>query len=346
LETLLFVALAVVFLILIGILYQAIGSALDRRKFLPPGTMFSISGCRLHLIDSGGARGPAVIFESGISASCLNWTEVRAEVSKFARVCAYDRAGLGWSDRASTPRVTTELIAELHALLGEAKIPSPYVLVGHSFGGLLVNAYAARYPNEVAGLILVDPLPATEWLRPPATHSRTLARGVRLARRGALLARIGVVRFALRLLLAGARRIPRAIAKLSSGSGESLISRLVGEVRKMPRETWPILKAHWSQPKTFEAMADYLEALPQSSAEAASLGPLPPIPITMLSASHSTPALLAQREEIVRYSPTGRHIRASHSGHWIHLDQPELVIHAIREMVLAVSRNHGTPRAL
>ncbi len=307
--------------------------------------MFEVQGSRLHLIDSG-SDAPAVIFESGISASCLNWTGVRTEVSEFSRACAYDRAGLGWSERASTPRVTTQIVEELRALLAEAKIPSPFVLVGHSFGGLLVEAYAIRYPDEVAGLILVDPLPVTEWLHPPAPHSRTIARGVRLARRGALLARIGVVRLALRLLLAGARRIPQTIANVSSGSGETLISRLVGEVRKMPRETWPILQAHWSQPKGFEAMADYLEALPESSAQAAALGPLPRIPITILSASHSTSEQLAARDEMARRSPAGRHLLAAHSGHWIHLDQPELVIQSIREMLLALSRNRGSPRAL
>lgn len=344
-EILLFVASIVLVLILCGSLYQAIATAIDRRKFPPPGRVFDVSGCRLHLIDSGPCA-PAVIFESGISASCLNWTRVRTEVSLFARACSYDRAGLGWSERATTPRVTTRIVEELRALLAEAKIPSPYVLVGHSFGGLLVGAYAARYPEEVAGLILVDPLPAGEWLNPPAPHSRMLRRGVGLARRGALLARIGVVRLSLGLLTGGARRIPKGIAKLTSGAGETLISRLVGEVQKMPRETWPIIQAHWSQPKSFLAMADYLEALPASSAEAASLGPLPPVPVTILSAGHSTPAQLAERDQLARHSPNGRHIVAAQSGHWIQLDQPELVIQSIRDMVFELSGNGGSSRAL
>lgn len=344
LDVLLFILLSLVVLLLAGFLYQAIGSAIDRNRFPPPGRMFSAAGCRLHLIDSGSGACP-VVFESGISTSSLNWTLLQRPVSEFARACSYDRAGLGWSDRASSPRVTSRIVEELRALLAEAKIPSPYLLVGHSFGGLLVSAYAARFPGEVAGLVLVDPLPVSEWWHPTATHMRTLRQGVRLSRRGALLARMGVVRLALGLLTGGARRIPRAIARLSSGVGESLVTRLVGEIGKMPRETWPAIQAHWCQPKAFYAMADHLESLPQSSAEAAALGP-PRVPVTILSASHSTPAQLAERDELARLSPAGRHIVAAHSGHWIHLDQPELVLQAIRDMVLALSRNGGSPRAI
>jgi len=345
LEILLLVSAALVVLLISGFIYQTIATARDERRFPPPGRMLEAAGCRLHLIDSESGS-TAVIFESGISASCLNWTEVRTEVAEFARACAYDRAGLGWSPRVSAPRVTTRLIEELHALLAEANVPAPHLLVGHSFGGLLVSAYAARYPTEVAGLILVDPLPADEWRNAPETHLRTLGTGVRLARRGAMLARIGLVRLALQLLAGGSRRVPKVIARLSSGQGESLISRLVGEVGKMPREVWPIIRAHWSQPKSFLAMADYLESLPASSSEAAALGDLPPIPITILSAGHSTPAQLAERDEVTRRSTMGRHIVAAKSGHWIQLDQPDLLIQIVREMVTAISNGRGSLRAL
>ena len=114
----------------------------------------------------------------------------------------------------------------------------------------------------------------------------------------------------------------------------------------MPREVWPIIRAHWSQPKSFLAMADYLESLPASSSEAAALGDLPPIPITILSAGHSTPAQLAERDEVTRRSTMGRHIVAAKSGHWIQLDQPDLLIQIVREMVTAISNGRGSLRAL
>src|SRR5665213_805037 len=98
--------------------------------------MIEIGGRSWHLTDRG-AAGPAVIFESGISATCLNWSQVRSQVEGFARACAYDRAGLGWSDPAKSPRTPSAIVDELQALLEAARIPPPYILVGHSFGGLL-----------------------------------------------------------------------------------------------------------------------------------------------------------------------------------------------------------------
>jgi pimeloyl-ACP methyl ester carboxylesterase len=329
-----FVALIVVLLLLelCGTAYQAIGAARDRGRFPPPGRMVDIGGRWLHLIESGSGR-PSVILESGISASCLNWTRVRTEVARFTLACAYDRAGLGWSDPADSPRLASRMVEELHALLGAAGIARPYVLVGHSFGGLLVSMYAVRYPDEVAGLVLVDPLAAGEWSRPTPQQSRMLGRGITLARRGAWLARMGVVRFALARLTGGARRVPKGIARLTSGAGESFLSRIVGEVGKMPPEVWPMIQAHWCLPKSFEGLAAALEGLAGSSAEAARMELPHAIPLTILSAKHCTPGELSGREALAARSVRGRHMVAANSGHWIHLDQPELVVEAIREMV-------------
>jgi pimeloyl-ACP methyl ester carboxylesterase len=328
---LLILAIGVV-LIVAGAIYQAAGAATDRRRYPPPGRMIDMGGRRLHLIDSG-VDGPPVVFESGISATCLNWTQVRSEVEGFARACTYDRAWLGWSDPATSVQTTSVIIDELHALLEAVRIPRPYILTGHSFGGMLVCAYAAKYPEEVAGLVLVDPLSPREWLEVSEAQARMLQRGVMLARRGAGLARVGVVRASLALLMGGGRRIPRMVAKLSSGRAESTLSRLVGEVRKMPPETWPLVRAHWCQPKSFQGLAAYLELLPASAAQAAAIGEPGPIPVTVLSAATATPEQLEERDALARRSPRGRHIIARKSGHWIQLDEPDLVIAAVREMV-------------
>ena len=316
-----------------GWLYQLSGTARDRRSFPPPGRLLYICGSRLHLLESGDGR-PAVILEAGIAASCLNWTSIQAELSRFTRVCSYDRAGLGWSDPAGSPRTISNAVEELHALITIAQIPPPFVLAGHSFGGLLVRCYAGRYPGQIAGLVLLDPLAAAEWLNPSEAQRKLLRRGAKLARRGGMLARFGLVRFGLSALSSGLQFIPKLVARLaSSGSGESAISRLVREVQKMPPETWPMVQAHWCRPKSFLGLANYLESLPASASDASECGELPShIPITILSASNSSPAQLAERDAIAHHSLHGKHIIAAKSGHWIHFDEPELVIQAIREM--------------
>jgi pimeloyl-ACP methyl ester carboxylesterase len=324
----------IVLVVAAGWLYQVLGTARDRRRFPLPGRLVDIGGPRLHLRESGAGL-PAIILEAGIAASCLNWTSVQAELARFTRVCSYDRAGLGWSDPACSERTVFHAVDELHALITAAQIPAPFILTGHSFGGLLVRCYAVRYPDQVAGLVLLDPLAATEWLDPSEAQWNTLRRGAKLSRRGALLARFGVVRFGLAALSSGLQLIPKLVARLaSSGSGESAIARLVREVQKMPRETWPIVQAHWCQPKSFLGMANYLESLPASASEASACGDLPGhIPVSILSASNSSAAQLAERDAVKRRSLHGKHIIAVKSGHWIHFDEPDLVIQAIREMV-------------
>jgi pimeloyl-ACP methyl ester carboxylesterase len=332
LEVLLLIASLVVLLPLSGFLYQAVGSARDRRKFPPPGRLVNIGGRRWHLVEAGQGS-PTVILESGISASSLNWTALEAEIARFTRACAYDRAWLGWSDPAAAPRIASQLVEELHSLLASASVAAPYVLVGHSFGGLLVQSYAVAHPDQVAGLVLIDPLSAAEWAGVTGQRLRILRWGIRLSRRGALVARLGVVRLSLALLSGGARKIPKLIARVSSGRAESTLSRLVGEVQKMPPQVWPMVQAHWCQPKAFLGMAEYFKSLPASAEQAAAISNLPDIPASILSAANSTPAQLAERDAIARRSTHGKHTIVPDSGHWIHLDQPQVVIDTIREMV-------------
>ena len=347
-EVLLLIALLVILLPLSGFLYQAAGSAADRRKFPPLGRLIDVKGHRLHLVEKGQGS-PAVIFESGIAASSLNWTVIQAEVARFTRTCTYDRAGLGWSDPAPAPRIASRLVDELHSLLAAAQLPGPFVLVGHSFGGLLAQLHAVRNPHQVAGLVLIDPLPAAEWLNASQAQSRMLSRGVKLSRRGALLAQLGLVRFSLAMLSGGARKIPKLVARLTSGHGDSTLSRLVGEVQKMPPEVWPMVQAHWCQPKAFLGMAGYLESLPASAQQAAALGDLPAIPVSILSAANSTSAQLSERDALAGRFGHGKHLIVKNCGHWIHLDQPQVVIDAIREIVELIrsqeSCNPGPPIA-
>ena len=316
-------------LALCGIVYQTIGQRSDEGRFPPPGRLIDVGGHRLHLYEIG--SGPSVILESGISASSLNWRRVQNEVARFAHVCGYDRLGLGWSDLCNQPCTPTALARQLHALLQAAHVSTPYVLVGHSFGGLIVRAFATEFRNETAGLVLVDPLDPAEWNPLTEQQQRMIAHGIRLARRGALAARLGVVRVCLNLLLAGNRLLSRAAAKAWSGRAAEVTDRIGGQVRKMPQETWPLVACHWKQPKTFEGMARHFECLAQSVAEACEI-PVLDLPVTMLiGAQNEHPT--DQREYARRISTETKLVIAGKSGHWIQLDEPELVVGAIREMV-------------
>ena len=110
---------------------------------------------QVHLLCQGQGS-PAVVLESGIPGTALGWASVIEDIASFARVCAYDRAGYGWSEAGPEPRTISNITRELRDLLRTAQVGPPYVLVGHSFGGLVVQVYASRFPDEVAGMVLVD----------------------------------------------------------------------------------------------------------------------------------------------------------------------------------------------
>ena len=139
----------------IGVIYQAFGTEIYRRIYPPPGELVDVGGHSLH-INCVGEGSPTVILESGSGATSVDWANIQPEVANTTRVCAYDRAGSGWSEPGPGPGDPQQIAGELHTLLGNAGIDGPYVLVGHSFGGLYVRMYAELYPNEVEGMVLVD----------------------------------------------------------------------------------------------------------------------------------------------------------------------------------------------
>lgn len=313
-----------------GLTYQWIGLRRDALRFPAPGRMVQAGPHRLHVYELGEGV-PPVVLEAGISATCVNWRRVQTEVAKFTRVLAYDRAGLGWSDPARTPRTAAQIVEELHAMLREAGVPAPYVLVGHSFGGLVVRLYALRYPGEVTGLVLVDPLRPREWHPITAEQKRMLIGGAFLSHWGALLARFGVVRFTLSRLGKGSNRLPRAIGRAtSSGEGLATMERIIGEVRKMPQELWPAIQSHWCHPKSFASMGRHLSSLPESVGCILDTAPLD-IPVTLIAGANSKTKWPAG--ELARVARDVNYVVAEHSAHWVQLDEPELVVDAVREMV-------------
>ena len=152
---LLYPVFAVLLVAAIGGVYETVSEAMDQNDYPMTGELVDIGGHSLHLRCSGSGS-PTVILEPGAGemSSGLAWIE--PALAHDTRVCVYDRAGRGWSEPADTPQGAKEIATDLHTLLKRADVPGPYVLAGHSFGGLYVLTFAALYPGDVAGMVLVD----------------------------------------------------------------------------------------------------------------------------------------------------------------------------------------------
>jgi pimeloyl-ACP methyl ester carboxylesterase len=231
----------------VGAAAQAAATRRDSKRYPPPGMLVDLGGYRLHLNIQGDAPGPVVVLESGMGSFSSNWYWVQNELASSMRVVAYDRAGLGWSDRGNRPRDAETIARELHAALQAARVGGPYVLAGHSFGGLPVRAFAGLFPDETAGIVLVDASHPDQWLRWPVRRAdRMLAISQRVT---AALAHLGLLR-----LIDVSRQI-------SAGLPERQVEEL---------------RARSALPGTSAVEAQQVDAWPQSRSQlAASLDGLP-----------------------------------------------------------------------
>ena len=151
---LLYPVMAIMALVAVGGGYETVSGALDE-DFPMPGQLIDVGGHSLHL-NCSGSGSPTVILEPGAGGMSSDLAWIAPAVARETRVCVYDRAGRGWSEPADSPQDGAQIATDLHTLLQRGHVPGPYVLAGHSFGGLYVLAFAARYPDEVAGMVLVD----------------------------------------------------------------------------------------------------------------------------------------------------------------------------------------------
>lgn len=291
----------------------------------PPGQLIDIGGYRLHL-HAQGEGGPTVVLEAGNGDFSLTWSLVQPEAARLTRVVSYDRAGLGWSDRGPRPRTVGVAMDELRTLLHGAGIPGPYILVGHSYGGMVARLFAYRYPGDVAGLVLVDAAHEDQMERLPESYTRSL----------------GMMRAMMRLLSLGAPLgldLPAAMRPLPAHLPAGVQAIYEG-LRRERRVSF------------VRALADEFIALPASQNEmrAARDAGLGNIPLRVLShgvlerAEGMDPAMAEQVEavwqalqtELAALSPVGRHLVVEGAAHNIHHEHPDLVIEAIEEVLAAV----------
>jgi pimeloyl-ACP methyl ester carboxylesterase len=326
--------------LLVGLTWM-LGSRAKARlaaKYPPPGQMVDVGGYRLHINCHGeaGAGSPTVVMEGGNAEPCLTWASVQPEVARITRVCAYDRAGLGWSERSPRPRTVANITDELGALLAGAGVEPPYVLVGHSIGGMFARFYAYQHPEQVAGMVLVDSAHEEQFLRMPESV-------VQIGRRSQKM-----MAWLLRLL---GWLNSMGLLALFAGEGHGAWPTPIPD----PVRT-QYLGVIYAGTKFFETSIKEAAAVQGNLAavRAAKISTLGDIPLVVLSAGRSPIAaghgisaedvervnvVMAELpDELAALSPRGKRVVAEHSGHYIHVEQPELVITAIREVVEAARR--------
>jgi pimeloyl-ACP methyl ester carboxylesterase len=320
-----------------GLLYQKFGTWTDRRRYARIGRMVRTAMTSVYVNELGptGATAPTVIFESGIGATSQNWLRLQREVARQVRTISYDRPGLGWSlptNSAPTPQI---LASGLRSLLTAAQIPGPYMMVGHSFGGLVGRQFAADYPDEVLGLVLVDPMRPEDW--PPLNDAgeASLARSMKLATAGMLLARFGITRLFMRSTLMSSGRLASLLCRIGGEAAQTLMDRMLCEVGKMPPEAKPAVVANWSRPEFYRTLRAYLRSVPATVTAMHSAAPLT-MPVIVLTPVTATPLTEAQLQAI---SSNARQVIAQESAHWVHLDEPAIVLSAIRDILASIKPN-------
>jgi pimeloyl-ACP methyl ester carboxylesterase len=317
-------ACVVALLLATGYVYQQLATRRDQQRFPMRGQMVQVDGHRMHL-DCEGTGQPTVVLDSGLGDSFAAWALVQPKVAEFTRVCSYDRPGFGWSDEADVPRDSDHVAHQLHELLVNAGIAGPYILVGHSFGGLNQLVFRSLYPHDVAGMVLVDSShPDQLSLLPAATSIEAYAASIRYHPLGAVFGFgrvLGWCRDDYTFPEAGEawqRVAPEAIA---------LDCRIA----------------------TFRATRDEALAFRESAREAGSAGTLGPLPLVVLShdprvgigflpetAAQAEPAWNQMQEELRVLSTNSHRVIAAGSRHYVESYRPELVVAAIREVYDAV----------
>jgi pimeloyl-ACP methyl ester carboxylesterase len=292
-----------------GIVYEQVGRRRDRARLPQIGRSVDIGGRTLN-ISCSGTGGPPVVFESGGAGPGLGWEPLQAEVAKFTRACWYDRAGEGWSDPGPFPRTSVAIAGDLHELLKRAGVPPPYVFAGASIGGLNSRVYGGLYPNEVAGMVLIDSAHEDEPLRAPKvflghTAPRFLRHPLHVAFEAAAF--VGLVR----------------LTQSSPSQGKN--------PSQMTREE--IIAALRQQPKSFGGNASAGIVLPESYAEARSVARLGDYPLIVLTAGQSFDF---RNAELNREA-------AAYQQVWIHEIQPKLVRLSTRgRQIVVPNGTHST----
>ena len=296
--------------------YETLREALDRR-IVAPGLLVDVGGHRLHLRCAGSGT-PTVLLESGLGETGAYWGWISPAVARDTRVCVYDRAGRGWSDPVSVAQDGDAVAADLHALLVRANVPGPFVLVGHSSGAQYVRIFAGRYPEQVAGMVLLDGQPAEAFEGLPSYP---------------LFYRVFHRIFAV---------LP-TLARL--GVGRVVVQLYVG----LPAPAREMQRVHYASARFYLSLRDEFEELPASLAQAGSFQSLGDRSLVVVTAAQDPQAgWLPLQDRLARLSTNTSHRVVSFTHIALVTDQTaaQTSIQAIRDVVNAVRSNTALDKSL
>lgn len=279
-------------------------------KYKPTGSLFRVGQHSLHAIVTGDSKPntPTVILESGMGGCSLDWSLVQPELSKHTKVMSYDRAGFGWSSKSRDQPTCSNYVKELRSLLQAANIKPPYILVGHSYGGMIVRLYASQFPEEVTGLILVDSTPESRYLHNNMSDNRKAerTRNLTMFRLGYLFSPIG---------------IPR------------LLKRHVG-ANRLPSEVQRTVTVLGYRNDAFEGA--YLELLhaEDSAVQLSNAAPLSnDMPVVVLTAGRQNEDWKKGQQELLNLTERTEQILAEDSWHSIQIHKPQIVVEAVKRIL-------------
>jgi pimeloyl-ACP methyl ester carboxylesterase len=273
------------------------------------GQLVDVGPYRLHL-QCHGSRGPTVILEPGAGGSAASMGLIAPAVARDSRVCVYDRAGRGWSGPAASPPDGAQIATDLHTLLNRAQVPGPYVLAGHSFGGLYVRTYAAKYPEQVAGLVLVD---STAANNKPVSQPKT-----------------------------GSYSVLKHVSSLFATTSRLGLGRLLANSRfsDLPPKYRDDARATAATPKEMSGVLDEYGVADRSVAEAGRLRSLDAKPLVVLTAERGHPKeWMADQYKTVTLSTNSLHRVVPGATHTSLVENPDhaaAVTRAIHDVVVSV----------
>ena len=308
-------ALALIILGTVTVMASSILNAVAIRFFpgrnSPPGDIYLVGGHKMHIVCTGSGS-PTIVLESGLGNDLFVWGKVQPVLSRTTRVCSYDRAGYGYSDALPIPRDADHIATELHALLTQAKVAGPIVLMGHSMGGIYIRDYAARYPEEVAGLIFVD---ASTPLQGHTSSSKPGKRSIQSP--AMLLTRLAFI-----------TNVPRLAGTCSWSRPDS------------DPPAWRLLAEGLCHPQ-FHAWMDESDSFDLSGEETIHTGPYGALPVLIFShdpartmqSTDREDAWTEMQEDLKKLSTRSRRIVARNSTHYVQLDRSQLVENEVSRFI-------------